>query len=266
MTKSNPSRRPQRSARLAWVRCGDINVNPAAQREFRPLHAQNLLNEFDIDKFQAPHVNKRADGSLYVMEGQHSIWAYRNFFGEDAEVQVWIYDDLGEPKEADYFLSLNNKKNVDAMAKFKAAVTAGRAEECDIDRIVRANGCVVSSNASDNAIQAIGALVTIYQRFGARVLGQTLRVIRGSFVDGGFERPVLIGTAMVLARYADSIDEDRLISKLASIRNGWKGLVQRTNNIKAAQGTTQAEAAAAAVVEFYNAGRGGVKLMTWWAA
>lgn len=145
-------------------------------------------------------------------------------------------------------------------------MTAGREVECDIDRIVRANGCSVSSTRGDSAISAVGALTTIYQRFGPKVLGSTLRVIRESFIDGGFERPVLLGVAMVLARYGDSIDTDRLIAKLSGIRNGWKGLVQRTNNIKSAQGVSQTEAAAAAVVEFYNAGRGGVKLMSWWAA
>lgn len=265
MTKSTTNR-PARQCHLAWVRADEINVNPVAQREFRPTWAQTILDQFDIDKFQVPHVNKRADGSLYVMEGQHSLWAYRQWIGEGQQVQVWLYNGLTEQEEAEFFLSLNNKKSIDAIPKFRSAVTAGRPEECEIDRVVRANGCVVSTSKGENAISAVGALTTIHQRFGSKVLGQTLRVIRDSFVDGGFERPVLLGVAMVLARYADSLDEDRLIAKLSAIRNGWKGLVQRTSNIRAAQGVSQAEAAAAAVVEFYNSGRGGVKLMTWWAA
>lgn len=258
--------RPARQAHLQWVKADDINVNPVAQREFRPAWAHAILEQFDLDKFQVPHVNKRADGSLYVMEGQHSLWAYKQWAGEGQQVQVWLYDGLSEQEEAEFFLSLNNKKSVDAMAKFKAAVTAGREVECDVDRIVRANGCSVSSAKGESSISAVSALTTVYQRFGPKVLAQTLRVIRESFVDGGFERPVLLGVAMVLARYGDTIDIDRLISKLSGIRNGWKGLVQRTNNIKAAQGVTQTDAAAAAVVEFYNGGRGGVKLMSWWAA
>lgn len=266
MTSKPTTGKPARQCHLRWIKADDINVNPVAQREFRPTWAQTILDQFDLDKFQVPHVNRRADGSLYVMEGQHSLWAYRQWVGEGQQVQVWLYDGLTEQEEAEFFLSLNNKKSIDAMAKFKAAVTAGRVEECDVDRIVRANGCSVSNSNGETSISAVGALMTIYQRFGPKVLGQTLRVIRGSFIDGGFERPVLLGVSMVLARYADTIDEDRLISKLAAIRNGWKGLVQRTNNIKAAQGVSQTEAAAAAVVEFYNSGRGGVKLMTWWAA
>lgn len=258
--------KPARQCHLAWVKADDVNVNPVAQREFRPTWAQTILDQFEIDKFQVPHVNKREDGHLYVMEGQHSLWAYRQWVGEGQQVQVWLYNGLTEAEEAEFFLSLNNKKSIDAIPKFRAAVTAGRVEECEIDRVVRANGCVISSSKGGNSISAIGAILTIHQRFGSKILGQALRVIRESFVDGGFERPVLLGVAMVLARYADSVDEQRLVSKLAGIRNGWKGVVQRAANIRATQGVSQPEAAAAAVVEFYNAGRGGVKLMTWWAA
>lgn len=262
MTKSTPGK-PARQSHMRWVAADDLQVNPVAQREFRATWARQILANFDIDKFQVPHVNKRADGTLNIMEGQHSVWAYRHYFGEGQKVQVWLYDGLTEQEEAEFFLSLNNKKAIDGMAKFKAAVTAGRADECDIDRIVRANGCTVGSSKSDTSISAIGALTTIYGQHGGAILGKTLRTIAGAFAEGGYERPVLLGIAMVYARYPE-LDDERLIAKLAAIRNGWKGLIQKTSLIKEAMGVTQPEAAAAAVVDFYNAGRGGKKLPPWW--
>lgn len=261
MSKTNSG--SARQAHLRWIPADEVQVNPVAQREFRPAHAASILSKFDIDKFQVPHVNEREDGSYYVMEGQHSLWAYREFFGEGQKVQVWLYSGLTEEQEAEFFLSLNDKKAVDSMTKFRAGVTANRHEESDIDRVVRANGCIVTNTAGDNHIGAVGALQSIYRGHGAAVLGQTLRVIRASFGDGGYERPVLLGIAGVLARYSD-IDGDRLVRQLASIRNGWKGLIQRTALIREQYGVSQAEAAAAAVVEFYNAGRGGKKVPAWW--
>lgn len=265
MSKATTNK-PARQCHLQWVKADDLMVNPAAQREFKPAWATWLYNNFDIDKFQVPHVNRRADGSMFIMEGQHSTWAYRQWVGEGQQIQVWLYEGLSEPEEAEFFLSLNNKKNIDAMFRFRSGVTAGRPAECDIDRIVRANGCSVSTAKGDDCISAVTTLTNIYERFGGRVLGQTIRVIRGSFIDGGYERPVLLGIAQVLSRYADQIDEERLISKLASVKNGWKGVVQRTALLKSSHGATQPDAAAAAVVEFYNAGRGGQKLASWWAA
>lgn len=261
MTKST-SPKSTRQSHLKWVSADDLRTNPVTQREFRPAWAQDILSRFDIDKFQVPHVNRRADGSLFIMEGQHGTWAYRQWLGDGQKIQVWLYEGLTEQEEAEFFLSLNDKKAVDAMAKFKVSVTAGRADESDIDRIVRANGCTVGGSG-DHGITAVNALITIYSRYGGGVLGQTLRTIQGSFSDGGYERPVLLGIAMVLARYSD-VDQVRLVTKLAGIRNGWKGLVQKTALIKEHMGVTQTEAAAAAVVEFYNAGRGGKKLPAWW--
>ena len=259
---TNATNKPGRQAHLAWVSADDLQVNPVAQRDFTESHARDILAKFDIDKFQVPHVNKREDGSLFIMEGQHGTWAYRHWIGEGQQIQVWLYSGLTEQEEAEFFLSLNDKKNIPQLAKFKVGVTAGRTEECDIDRIVRANGCTIGK-AGPQGITAIGALLTIYSRNGAANLGKTVRIIRDSFSEGGFERPVLLGVSMVLARYPD-VDADRMVKQLAAIRNGWKGLVQKTTLIKAQMGVTQPEAAAAAVVEFYNAGRGGKKLPSWW--
>lgn len=263
MTKSNGNK-PSRQSHLAWVPADELRTNPVAQREFRVAHAQKILSEFDLDKFQVPHVNKREDDSLYIMEGQHGTWAYRQFFGEGQLIQVWLYNGLSEQEEAEFFLALNNKKTVDLMAKFKVGVTAGREVECDIDRIVRANGCHVTGNSSDrNGISAVGALTTIYQKYGAANLGQTLRIIGDSFADGGYERPVLLGISMVLARYPQ-VEVVRMVRQLSALRNGWKGLIQQTTLIKERMGCHQTEAAAAAVVEIYNGGRGGKKIPSWW--
>lgn len=260
MSKSS---RPARQAHLTWVPADQLATNPVAQREFRPAWAEKILSEFDLDKFQVPHVNRRADGSLFIMEGQHGTWAYREFFGDGQQIQAWVYDGLTEQEEAEFFLSLNNKKAVDAMAKFKVGVTAGREVECDIDKIVRSCGCHVGTDNLPNAIKAVGALLSIYNSHGPANLRQTLITVGDSFIDGGYERPVLLGVSMVLARYPD-LDEARLVSKLAAIRNGWKGLIQKSSLIREAMGCTQPESVAAAVVELYNSGRGGKKLPSWW--
>lgn len=266
MSKPN-SLKPARQSHLHWVKADDLVVNPVAQREFNLGWANHILQNFDLDKMQVPHVNKRTDGSLYIMEGQHTVWAYRQWLGAGQQIQVWLYDGLSEREEAEFFLSLNDKKGIDSLPKFRAAVTAGREAECDIDRIVRANGAVVGSGKKNgNHISAVGTLLTIYGQHGAAVLGRTIRTIDLAFSEGGYERPVLLGIAAVYGRYGGDVDEEMLILKLGKLRNGWKTLVQRAQLLRDSHGVTQSVAAAAAVVEVYNAGRGGVKLMTWWSA
>lgn len=266
MTKN--TNKPARSSHLRWVKLADLKVNPVAQREFRPAWAKDILNRFDLDKFQVPHVNHRADdGGLYIMEGQHGTWAYRQWIGDDEQqIQVWQYEGLTEQEEAEFFLSLNNKKNVGALDKFKVAVVAGRELESDIDRIVRANKCRVTTNKDvSGAISAVGALTSIYSKFGGVTLGEAIRTIRDSFGDGGYERTNLLGVAMFLARYQDA-DRDRLTAALRSLPNGSKGLIQMTNLVKEQMGTRADESAAGAVTDLYNKGRGGKKVPSWWRA
>lgn len=256
--------KPSRQCHLQWVPADDLGVNPVAQREFQPRWAQEIYENFDLDKMQVPHVNERPDGSLMVMEGQHTVWAYRQWIGGEKQlIQVWLYKGLSEQEEAEFFLSLNNRKNIKALPKFRSAITAARPVECDIDRIVRLNGCTIGGSGG-NAIQALGAIQTIYTRHGGASLGLVLRVVRDAFTDGGFERPVLLGVSMVIARYPE-VDIPNLVLRLSRIKNGWKGLIQRTYKIRSAMGCMQTEACAAAIVDVYNAtGRGGKKLPSWW--
>lgn len=256
---------PDRQWTLTWVAADDLQVNPVAQREFRPAHAEAIYRKFDIDKFQVPYVNRRDGGQLFILEGQHGTWAYRQWLGDDQKIQVWLSEGLTEEEEAEFFLSLNDKKTVDAMSKFKVAVTAGRETEAAIDRIVRASGCSVGNRGSSDTISAVGTLLTIFNRHGGDVLRRTLDIIRGAYVEGGYERPVLMGIAMVLARYPD-VNEARLVKQLAAVRSGWKGLIQATTFVREQMNVAQPEAAAASVVDLYNKGRGGKKLPTWWHA
>lgn len=257
---SNRTNIPQPS--IVTINYDQLSINPVTQREFRPAWAAQILNEFDPAKAQMLHVSRRSDGTLYIIEGQHTAWAEREMYGEGHKRKAFVYDGLTEDQEAELFLSLNNKKAVDGMARFKVGVTAGRVVECDIDRIVRHQGCTIGYSDKSNAIAAVGALTQIYTKFGPRVLSSTVSVIRDSFSEGGYERPILLGISAVIARYPD-IDTVRLVHRLAAERIGWKGVIQKVNRVKDGMGVTLADAAPAAIVEIYNSGRGGKKLPSW---
>lgn len=258
---------PKTNHRLATVNAHDLKVNPVAQRDFRINHARDILAKWDINKFQRPHVNKRDSGELYIMEGQHGTWAYRQNYGDDEQailpIQVELYEGLSETEEAEFFLSLNDKKAVDTYAKFKVGVTAGREEPATVDRIVRTNGCVVTNGTSvSGGIRAVSALLTIYRRHGADNLAHTIRTLRDSFGDGGYEHPNLLGVSAVLARYG--LTSDELTPALLRIPRGSKGLAQSAALNREAFGITLPEATSAAIVASYNKGkRGRGKLAPW---
>lgn len=259
---------PKRLRHLLTVNAYDLQVNPVAQREFRPAHAAAIAKKWDIEKFQEPHVNRREDGSLYIMEGQHGTHAYKEVYGKEGvdnlPVKVWIYDGLSEQEEAEFFLSLNDKKAVNAMDKFKVAVVAGHEVECDIDRIVRARECLVGAGFRGNTISAVGTLRTIYTRHGAAVLSDTIGILRDAFGDGSYEAQNLMGVAMVIARYA--VKPVEMVKALLTVRAGSKGLIQQAARIRERTGVDRNNATAAALVEIYNKQhRGRARLTNWFA-
>lgn len=264
MTNVTPlSPKATRGAHLEWVDLNKVRINPTAQREFSEPWALSILKKFDIDKLQYPTVNLR-DGWYYVIDGQHSVWAYKMWLGswDDQKIQCMVHKGLSEAEEAELFLSLNNKKAVSVFDKFRVGVHAERAEECDIDRIVRANGCVITRNRSaTGAISCVGALRAVYRDGGPEVLGATIRTIRDAYGDAGYEAAIVRGLASVLNRFP-TIDRARFQAALHDAHAGSKGLLNTAAAIRKQVGGTQVDSVAAAAVKVYNRSKG-TKLPTW---
>ncbi len=252
-----------RGAHLEWVDLNKMRVNPTAQREFSEPWGDAILKKFDIDKLQFPTVNLR-DGWYYVIDGQHSVYAYKMWLGswEDQKIQCMVHKGLTEAEEAEMFLSLNNKRAVSVFDKFRVGVHAGRIEECDIDRIVRANGCIVTRNrANPGAISCVSALRAVYRDCGPEILGATVRIIRDAYGDAGYEAPIVRGIGAILNRFP-MIDRVRLQLSLHDAHAGSKGLLNSAAQIRKQVGGTQVDSVAAAAVKIYNRSRGS-KLPTW---
>ncbi len=263
MTKDTGRNRVQREARLRWVPISLMAVSPLAQRELNRARVDHIVATFDLEQIGTPTVNKRED-SWYIIDGQHRIEALRQMGWGDQQIQCWAYEGLTEQEEAEKFLKLNDYLAVNAFARFRVGVQAGRDEECDIDRIVRAQGLVVSMDKVPGAIGAVNTLRRVYRRAGPAVLRQTLVTVRDAYGDPGMEGAVIDGLGLFCQRYAGEVDHGSAVKKLASAHAGVNGLLGRAENLRRSTGNAKAHCVAAAAVEIVNAGRGGKKLPSWW--
>lgn len=261
--KDVPRKRVERETRLRWVPIEAMRVSPMAQREIRRARVDRIVASFDLEQIGTPTVNER-DGHFYIIDGQHRIEALRELGWGDQQIQCWTYAGLSEEDEAEKFLKLNDTLAVDAMSKFKVGVHAGRAEECDIDRIVRAADLRVSQDMRDGSVRAVGTLRRIYGRDGAATLARTLRICRDAYGDSGLEAPVLDGIGLLCGRYNGEIDDAAAVTKLAKTHGGVNGLLGKAENMRRQTGNPRNHCVAAAAVELINAGRGGRKLPSWW--
>jgi hypothetical protein len=243
-----------------------MTVSPASQREFKQAQADDYAANFDLEGFGYPVVNQR-DGHWYIVDGQHRIAALR-LLGWTPEqlIQCETYDGLSEAEEADLFLKRNYRRNVVAFDTFRVAINAGRDIECDIDRIVRANGLKISKEESDGSIGAVAALRRVYGLGGPRTLARTLRIIRDAY--GGhraaFRRELIVGIGLVCQRYDGQFEDQTLVDRLAKVYGGAIGLIGKAATTKKQLGKQLSECVASVTVDSYNSGRTSRRLDSWW--
>ena len=260
---TDTTRKIHRDTRLRDVPLDKMRVNPQAQRELVQSWVDHLHAHFDLDKMQPPHVNER-DGHFWIMDGQHSVEALKLWLGDwtGQTLQCWTYTGLTVEQEAEMFLSLNNKRTVTGMPRYRAAVQAGRAAESEVDRIVRSAGLLVGDNAGN--IKAVGTLMRIYHRSGPAVLGRTVRIAHTAYGTDGLESSILDGLGLLCQRFNGEIDDATAVAKLAAVRQGATGLLQQAHRLNLSFGGRRADGVAAAAVEVLNAGRGGKRIPSWW--
>ncbi len=252
----------ERTARLRWLPLDQMKINPVAQRELNRSRVDHLVASLDLEQLGNPTVNLR-DGSIFIIDGQHRIEAMRQFGFTDEKIQCWTYEGLSEVEEAEKFLQLNDVLIVAALPKYRTAITAGRDEECDIDRIVRSLDLCVSKDKVAGAIGAVGTLRRIYRRGGAAILARALRIARDAFGDSGMEAAVLDGMGHLCQRYNGDLDEARAVAALKGVHGGVDGLLGQADILRRKTGNPKGHCVAAAAVVLINRSRGR-NLPSWW--
>lgn len=247
-----------------------MEVSPQAQREFRQSWGDHLLATFNPDLFEPPHVSKR-NARYYIMDGQHRVYAFRHWIGDDddQEVQCWTYEGLTLEDEARLFLYLSrNRKAISSFEDFQIALTAEEEVETDILRLLRANAEGLQLARDRNVgVAATGTLKTTYRTTDQASFGGMIRIVNGAYGVPGFESPVIRGIGAFVHRYNGGIDEDRAIDKLGNLRGGVKGFIGQAQQTRERMGCSLYAAVAATAVDAYNRGaKAKEKLPGWWKA
>lgn len=265
MTTDTTPKRVQREAVLEWVPIGLMQVSPLAQRDLNQARVDRLAAELDFEQLGTPTVNFR-DERWFVIDGQHRVSALIQIGYGDQQIQCWAYRGLTGTEEAEKFLRLNDILTVNAFAKFKVSIQAGREEECAIDQIVRSAGLRISQDRSEGAVSAVNTLLRAYRRGGPESLARALCIIRDAYGDAGLEGSVIDGIGLLCHRYGADLTDERAVKTLSNALGGVHGLLNKAEHLRKQTGNPKAHCIAAAAVELINSGRGGRKLPSWWKA
>lgn len=169
-----------------------LQVDPAYQRALVKAAVQkNAVDEFYNSNAMRPlTVSLRTDGLYWILDGhhRHAITVQR---GIEKYLVCEVIKGLTKQQEAAVFLLLNNMKNVNIHAKFRAGYCAGD-EKCKrIFQIVKEMDFHIALKpghpgyGTKNTISNVGTLLYIFDSFGGEnILADTLAVIKGAFTLG----------------------------------------------------------------------------------
>jgi hypothetical protein len=158
-----------------YVPIADLNVDTSYQRQLYETHVQKILRAYDEDLVDLLHVNVRADGSMWVYDGQHRMEVLRRL-GQDYAPCAMKHG-LTREEEAHLYRQLNSaRKHTTRMDDFRAALAEGDPQAKAIDAICREAGFIIRSGGTGqaNTLKAVAAAWKAYDR---GVLGDVLKVV-----------------------------------------------------------------------------------------
>lgn len=199
MTSNEPAR----------IHVGAIHVDDRVQRGLDRSRVKKMASDWKphLGDHEAITLSRRADGRLYVVDGQHRVAAARQAFGSGYTLWAFVHTGLTIEDEARLFLELNQeRKSVNSLTAYRVGLVGNEPDCLVVDRVLTKYGLAMASTPSVNRVAAPPAC----RKVASLPDGETL-----------FER-----TISILARTWGSDERDRWLSDL--IRG--VGLVLYHNN------------------------------------
>ena len=192
------------------------------QRHINTARVKRIAKNFDPMLFDVLKVNRRADGTYWVIDGGHRLSALSEMGRTEEYVPCLVYDGLTLQEEAALFAAQNNRAQVTAGHEFRALLASGDPTTLAIKQIVEAEGLILDlpphvRNAK-NGIRATRALQRIMWQGRASMLQKVLRTAHfglGETVHS-FKSEVLMGI-FTFYTYFPEANDTRMAAKLNTL-------------------------------------------------
>ena len=252
---------------LSWVLAGDVRV-PPYQRVPKPYRVKKIAEGFDPDKLDALKISQRADGSLWVIDGNHRLQAILALGWSDQLVPVRLLRGLSYQQEAALFAAQRDRSDPSAAESFRAALDAGDADAITVRTVcesLRLSVAFTSSRGSGmpRTVHAVAAAWTISRGEGEARLRRILGTVDRAWgaQSGVFAAQIIRGFNAFFARYERLYDAGRLDMVLA--RMPFDHFLAQSLSFRTMYGSDSHTAMARAMLALYNKRLSAGKLPEW---
>lgn len=197
---------------------GSGYARPLSNGRLRVLH-----RDWDSMACSPLIISKRADGSLWVIDGNHRrVTAYDKGI---LQLPAMIFSDLERAREADLYTKLGTVLGQTPWTRFLSKLAAGDLDAQEIVQIVERHGLEANATGyQDGRIQAIARLEWIHARGGPDGLDWTLAFLTTAFNGQreAFGEMQLEGVFGFCQRYSERVDRDEVARMLGAAGiNAW---------------------------------------------
>lgn len=150
------------------LRPSQIKTDPLYQRKLDLNRVNKIVREFNGDLFNEPKVSYR-DGQYWVFNGQHSIAAWKKYFGgKDKLLACKVYKGMTWLDECEAFIAQNGiAKDPTTNEKLSAALEAKRPDVVGMVAGAELVGFEVNFKNCRNKPTTIVAVSTLFRAFHA---------------------------------------------------------------------------------------------------
>jgi len=200
-----------------------LNVDLSYQHHHRPQQVAEIAEGFDEYKLQPLVVNRRPDGTYWVIDGRHRLEAIRRRGDLRREVWCVVYDGHDRPWEARMFellYSLQKRKPYQALFAARLAADDPAAHEI-VDILARyayeAN--IDNRRESPTAFTGLHTVSTIYDLGGAEHLRTVIECIHDAWygMEKSTSTPILLGVHFTIGAHIDQFNTRKFVRRMREV-------------------------------------------------
>ena len=203
------------------VRCADMHIDyEHYQRPFNQARANKIAKHWDENQIRPLEVSVRANGDMYLLDGQHENCGTLLKWGDSATLPARMHYGLTIEQEAEIFHALNTNFVKPAYNDtLKARVAAGDVKANGYIQCLSIAGIEIDysrSNEKKCRFVAHRQGESAYRRYGFEKVVKAFKVIRQLTQPGMWRGEMVPALAMVFCSKPDA-DMKRLVEKLEGI-------------------------------------------------
>lgn len=206
------------------VKLTDLQVDPQAQRALNVNRAKSIAANIIEKALGVIVVSKRSDGSLWIIDGQHRVWAAK--LAGLTHITAEVHSNLSLKDEAVLFMLNNNEsQRVSAIDLYLVGLTAGSDLQVDVQNVLDKHGLKVGIAPSTNVVAAVRCLEDVTRRYGTEALDRALTIAEAVWDRDGqsWEGTLLGGLGEFVGKHGNDVDDKTLIAKMQrkGTQNKW---------------------------------------------